>query len=112
MTPIEYVEEVVRQPKEAKELKDAVVGLLKAIRKATADGFQGQDVITIVSGEFNSLVTGVSGVEKLPEQVKEDLASHLECTGLMAGQIAKVFTTPQVVVQAEAAAEKQEAPSA
>lgn len=92
--------EQVEVSKEARELGKALVGLVKASKKALKDGFQPTDVAMVVSSEFQSLLVGIQGVEQIPAEEKEDLlafsnALGLSTAGLTAALLEKEPVSPQ-----------------
>lgn len=60
-------------PKETHELGVAVAKLMANYKTAVADGFQvGQDVPAILMGSFNEIMAGIDGIDKSPEEFKND----------------------------------------
>lgn len=58
--------------KEAHELVQGVIELIKAVKEAMKDGFQvGQDLPVIVAAAVQKLPPAIEGVDKLGEELKE-----------------------------------------
>jgi hypothetical protein len=85
------VTETVEVTKETREFGKAMVSLVKASKKAMADGFQPTDLGTIVSSEFQSLMQGIQGVDQMSSEEKEDTEAFAKGIGLSIGELAGVF---------------------
>lgn len=89
------MEKKVVGPKELGEALDAIVGLVKAVKKALADGFQPADITAIVGSEFGELMTGITGIELVAGEIKADLFGSLSFAGLAAGELIGVLLEPK-----------------
>ena len=86
----------VEVSKEAYELGQALVSLVKAVKVAVADGFQvGQDVPVIVMAAMAELPKGIEGIQKLGEESK-DGAAFAAAFGLAAKDLAGIFLSKEV----------------
>lgn len=78
----------VEVSKEAHELMSGFIEVVKASRKALADGFQpGQDVPEILIKAVGQLPAMVGGLDQLPAEAKEDLAAFVNAGALGGGQL-------------------------
>ena len=82
----------VEVTKEAHELAQALVGLVKSTKVALADGFQaGMDLPVIVTSNMMPLMSGVEGAEKLGLESKEDMEAFMNAWMLAGSEIAGEF---------------------
>ena len=78
--------------KEAHELVQSVVKLLRTIKQVTADGFHwGQDVPLILMQNLQSLTEGVNGADKLAGELREDPGCFIRAWGLGGADVVEVF---------------------
>lgn len=69
---MELVEKKLMCSKEASEMGDALVALVKNVKLALADGFQpGADMSMIVMASMPAIMSGVSGLSALGEESKQ-----------------------------------------
>lgn len=81
----------VEVTKEAYELGQCLVNLVKAVKAAGADGWQvGTDVPAVVMAAMAALPAGVNGIQKLSEEAHEG-AAFVAAFGLAAKDLAGVF---------------------
>lgn len=79
--------------KETYEIGQAVSALLKNAKEALKDGFQpGQDLPEIITKSLNDLFVGISGIEKISGEAKEDIEKFIDgvYAGIKPGVIALV----------------------
>lgn len=78
----------VEVPKEAHELAQALVNVVKASKSALKDGFQaGQDLPAILVAAVAQLPVALDGVQKLPEEAKVDPVAFSQAFVLAAAEI-------------------------
>jgi hypothetical protein len=75
---MELVQETVMLPKEAKEVKDAIVEIVVALKS-------GKPVVQVVLEELPKLQLAVDGYNKIPEEMKSKEAYVLG--GMLGGQL-------------------------
>lgn len=82
--------------KEAHELAQGLVEMVKAVKEAMKDGFQvGQDVPVIVSAAVQKLPAAIDGLDKLPEELK-DAGSFAKAMVVAAADLVEVFVKKDV----------------
>lgn len=81
----------VEVSKEAHELGQALVGVVKAAKESLADGFQVTDLAVISAKSFAQVVEGVKGIDQLGAESKEDLDAFMKSWMLAGADIAAVF---------------------
>ena len=95
---MELVTKNVQVTKEASEMADALVELVKSVKKHSADGFQaGQDLPAIVMENLNQLMKGVEGVDKLGAEAKGDLTAFINAWVLSGTEVASLFLEKESV---------------
>lgn len=82
----------IEESKETAECWDALEQVIKAARKANADGFQvGQDVPAILMESFAHLQVAIQGMDQLGEehksQLKQSLVAHANGGARVAGAL-------------------------
>lgn len=78
--------------KEASELADAVVTLVKSIKTHGKDGFQaGTDIPAVLMENLQGLSVGVAGVDLLDDEAKENLAAFINAWALAGTELAGLF---------------------
>lgn len=79
----------VKVSKEAYELGEGLKKFVLSIKGALADGWQpGQDIPVVLTAALSDLVPAVQGVEKVKEEVKEDLEAFVSALVLPAKEMA------------------------
>lgn len=81
---IELVEQTVKMPKEAKDVKDALVVLVKAMKEK-------KPMSEIIASELPYAMKAIDGFEKISEEAKTPEIAML--FGVMAGEIGQVMMT-------------------
>lgn len=75
---MQYVETVIKTPKEATELGIALAKMVKAIHAALKDGPDVADLTSILSAAMSQeVVDGVKGIDLLGEELKMDKAAFV-----------------------------------
>lgn len=91
-TAVELVKKEVVVTKEASELSDSLVGLVKSGKTALDDGFQaGTDIPVILTENLTGLMNGLGGMEKLGAEAKENKAEFIRAWMLGGLEIADLF---------------------
>jgi hypothetical protein len=94
------MEKVIKQVevmKEADELAQALVSIVKAVKAALKDGFQpGADLPAIIVSAVATLPAALDGVQKLPEESKSDPVAFAQAFVLAAGEITAVALKKEV----------------
>jgi len=73
----------VEVTKEAYELGQGLVDIIKAVKMALADGWQvGKDLPAIVASTVGNLGKMVDGIDQLDDEASEDLAAFAKALGL------------------------------
>jgi len=89
---VKTVTKEVKLTKEASELANSLVGLVRSGQKALADGFQaGGDIPTIISENLMGLMSGLEGMDKLGAEAKEEKAAFIAAWTLAGLEIADLF---------------------
>lgn len=81
--------------KETHELGEAVAGLVASLKAKNVDGFQITDVATAVAENLAAIMTGISGVEKMGQERKEDPEAFANAAALMGAKILAAATKQQ-----------------
>ena len=82
----------VEVSKEASELADSLVKLVKSCREHVKDGFQaGADVPAVLMENLQSLMKGIDGVDQLDDEAKENLTAFINAWSLAGSEMAGVF---------------------
>lgn len=85
-------DKTVKVTKEADELAESLVGLVKSGKQALADGFQaGQDVPKVLSDNLMQMMTGLEGMDKLDDEAEQQLAAFIRAWSLAGVEIAELF---------------------
>jgi hypothetical protein len=94
------MEKVIKQVevmKEADELVQALVSIVKAVKTALKDGFQpGADLPAIIVSAVASLPSALEGVQKLPEEAKADPVAFTQAFVLGGGEITAIVLKKEV----------------
>ena len=86
------VKKEVSVSKEANELAEALVDLVKSVRTHVADGFDpAADIPAILMENLKGLMQGVDGVDKLDDEAKANMSAFLNSWTLAGGQLAGMF---------------------
>lgn len=96
---MEVVQLQVEVAKETYELGKGVDGVVASVQKALADGWQpGTDLPVIVVESLQALAPAVQGVEKMPEEAKEDAEKFVDAIylGLKPIPFRFVKQTPEI----------------
>lgn len=81
---VEMVEQTVKMPKEAKDVKDAIVNLVRVMKAK-------KPMSEMIASEMPFLMEAVHGFEKLGEEAKTpEIAMVL---GVMGGEVGEVLMT-------------------
>ena len=73
----------VEVSKEVHELGEGLKNFIAALKVALADGWQtDQDLPVLLASAMADLIPALQGIEKLPDEAKEDLESFLTGIGL------------------------------
>ncbi len=95
MPPVEMVQETFDAPKETKEVKDALVAIVKVTKEALADGWQaGTDLPAIITVAAAHLLTAVDGMNKIPMEYNEARGGFIKTLGVGMGDIADALLPP------------------
>lgn len=72
------VNKTVSVSKEASELGDGLVKIVSEVKKALADGFQAiPDTAAIGAAVYQDLIPAVQGIDKMPDEYKENKAAFM-----------------------------------
>lgn len=82
MSEVQLVEVKYMAPKEMHEVREAIMGLIKA---AVAK----KPLTEVAVSEWSRLQAAIDGVQTLPEEAKEKMGEMLEASGHFAGQIVR-----------------------
>lgn len=86
------VEKKVEVPKEYQELLDSIVMLVKSVKEAGKDGFQAAtDIPNVVLANLDSLAKGVSGANKVDDELKAHLDAFVMASAVAGAEVAGVF---------------------
>ena len=85
---VQLVDEQVKVPKELNDVRIAIAGLVKSIKKAKADGFDlAIDVPEVVMASYKNVVHAIEGVDKVPMEIRKELGASIVCAGLMGADV-------------------------
>jgi len=88
MTQLEEV--VVKCPKELNDIRNAIVAIVEDVKS-------GKDLVVIAGENLQGLSDAISGLEKVPNELKDALAESVSCLGVMAGEIVGILAKPKQV---------------
>ena len=78
--------------KEANELAESLVGLVKSSKEHVKDGFQaGKDIPAILLENMQSVLKGIEGVDKMGDEAKENMSAFINAWVLAGTEIAGIF---------------------
>lgn len=93
---MEKIKIEVEVSKEAHEVGVALLGVLKAVKLALADGFQvGQDLPVLITAAISELPKAIEGVDKLPEEAKQDTVAFIKALTLPVADMVEVLLVPK-----------------
>lgn len=82
------VSKTIEVPKETDEIFQAVVGIVKATKKALADGFQpGADIPAIVAEAWADLPVAIQGIDQVPGELAASKAALIRSAGCAVGDL-------------------------
>ena len=82
----------VEVEKEADELAQGILAIIKAVKDSLSDGWQpGTDMPKIMIESATSLVPAIQGIEQLPAELKEDKAAFGKAFALAGFDIVGLF---------------------
>jgi len=88
-------EKTIQVPKEADEIFEALVEIVKATKTALADGFQpGQDVPAVVAAAWTKLPAAMQGIEQVPGEVVAHRGALVKSAGCAAGDLVDALIAP------------------
>lgn len=98
MTPL--ITKEVKVTKEASELADSLVGLVKSGKEALKDGFQaGTDIPVILTENLMALMSGLEGMDKLGTEAKENKIAFINAWIVSGLEIAELFIAEEVIAE-------------
>lgn len=94
---MEKIKKEIEVSKEASELFDALVKIVKVVKEVSKDGFQiTTDLPAIVVAAVAELPKAVEGLDKLPAEAKEDTGAFVKAAMLSASDMVELFKAPKV----------------
>lgn len=81
---VELIKEEVECPKELNDVRKAVVAVVEDVKA-------GKDVGEIATGNLQLLADAISGLDKIPDEISEDLSNSVKCLGLLGGDLAGIL---------------------
>lgn len=94
---MEKIKKEIEVSKEASELFDALVKIVKVVKEVSKDGFQmTTDLPAIVVAAVAELPKAVEGLDKLPAEAKEDTGAFVKAAMLSASDLVELFKAPKV----------------
>jgi len=87
----------VQVGKETYELTSGIVGFIKGMKVALADGWQpGEDFPVILMEAVVNLIPAVQGADMVDDEAKENRGAFIRSLALMAGDLYDVLVTPDL----------------
>ena len=80
----------------AKEIDDVLV----LVKELIADIKAKKDAAALMAENIQGLMTAIEGIDKIPQELKEELAEVIMSGMVRTGEIIKVLVTPSPVVVA------------
>ena len=80
----------------AKEIDDVLV----LVKELVADIKAKKDAATLMAENIQHLMTAIEGIDKIPQELKEELSEVIMSGMVRTGEIIKVLVTPSPVVVA------------
>jgi hypothetical protein len=101
------MEKIVKQvelPKELQEVLEVLVELIKVTKEQLKDGFDlSKDLGPILAIAVAKLPLAVDGMDKIGEELKNDLPGTIKASGIFAAELVEIFAKkeeiPAVVVE-------------
>ena len=92
---------------ETDELLAAVSGIIASIMDRIPGGFQASEILPVLMENFQKLLVGIEGVDKIGAEMKADIRAFLHV--VVGFAVATVFDVRDIVTSGNAEAEKVEA---
>ena len=79
-------------PDETAELVQGLVSFIASIKESLKDGWQpGIDIPVIMMKALSDLPSAIGGLDKLPDEAKEDPAAMIAAVGILSAEIYKIL---------------------
>lgn len=81
----------VELSKEAQELSEAIVGLVRSVKEKAKDGLSPAEVASALTENVGALMAGLGGLDQLDDEVAADRGATVRVAALMAADLVDVL---------------------